>query len=340
MTKKEISKKDENEIKKEIVKEIKDKVLNDLNKDIKSSIIDTTKKYREELKEEIANDINEEITTMMRQEEKRMLRSKNFSLLKKNIVILVLFTLLLYFGYCLYDVKYFNFMKSECEINGTCVSKEENQIEEPEKKEEVVKDKVWYKENYGYLLDEIKLNLSADNVNAYYLYSSDYKLSDIKPSYLLNMAYKKLDSKMIKVNSVNVTIDGEDLRNAFQELFGSLTYYKESSFSYNCLNFIYNKEKDRYVAESNKCSNKSTKHILEEIDDMYEEGEVLYIMTTATIYNEDESSFYTFDRLFEPTITDVTDSDLVKNSSKLNKYQYQFKKSDEIYYLDSIVKLK
>ena len=63
-------------------------------------------------------------------------------------------------------------------------------------------------------------------------------------------------------------------------------------------------------------------------------------MTTATIYNEDESSFYTFDRLFEPTITDVTDSDLVKNSSKLNKYQYQFKKSDEIYYLDSIVKLK
>ena len=53
---------------------------------------------------------------------------KGFSIFKRDVVIFVLFAIVVYFGYCLYDVKYFDFMKSECEKNGTCVISGEYEI--------------------------------------------------------------------------------------------------------------------------------------------------------------------------------------------------------------------
>jgi len=334
------TKKENQEIKKDVVKEIKEKVLQDLNKEIQSTIKESTLKFKEDVKEEIGIDIQNEVTNMMKQEEKRLLRGKGFSIFKRDVVILVLFGLLCYFGYCLYDVKYFDFMKSECERNGTCyVENGSGDGNGENKPQEIVKDKDWYIENYGYLLEEVQLHLPADQVSAYYLYSNDYKLSEIKSSYLLNMAYKELDAKQIKTNSQTITIEGSDLKNAFERLFGSTTYYKTGAFTYNCLNFTYNQEKDRYTAENIKCiKNKNT--ILEEIDNMYEEGDVLYIQTTATLYNESEGSYYTFDNLFDAVVVDVTRDDVSKNSKKLNKYQYQFKKANDTYYFDGITKLK
>lgn len=338
MAKKDTTKKEENEIKKDVVKEIKEKVLNDLNKEIKNTIIDNTTKYKEDLKEEISNDIQIEIANIMKKEEKRILRGKSFAIIKRDILALILLAISLYFGYCLYDAKYFDFMKSTCEKEGTCLVNESNN-EEADEEEEIVKDTAWYIKNYSYLLEDIKVNLNADSVSAYYLYSKDYKVSEIKSSYLLNMAYSQLNTKLIKTNTQTITVNASDLRDAFENLFGSLTYYKDGSFTYNCLNFTYSQEKDRYTAENNKCTNSKNK-ILEEIDEMYEEGDVLYMLTTAAIYNSEEKSFYTFDSLYDPIVTDVTQDDLNKNAKKLNKYQYQFKKVDGIYYLDSIIKLK
>ena len=334
------TKKENQEIKKDVVKELKEKVLNELNKEIQSTIKTSTLKFKEDVKEEINIEIQNEVSNMMQQEEKRILRGKNFSIFKRDILVLIFLGIALYFGYCLYDVKYFDFMKSECEKNGTCYTQDgEYEGGNENKPQEIVKDKDWYVENYGYLLDEVHLSLNADNVSAYYLYSNDYKLNEIKTAYLLNMAYNKLDTKQIKTNSQTVTIEESDLKNAFESLFGATTYYKASSFTYNCLNFTYNSEKERYTAENNKCS-KTKNTILEEIDNMYEEGEVLYIQTTATIYNENEKSFYTFDNLFDAIVVDVTENDISKNSRKLNKYQYQFKKANDTYYFDGITKLK
>lgn len=339
MAKKEVTKSEENNIKKDVVKEIKEKVLSDLNKEIKTTIVDNTKKYKEELREEITEVINNEVLNSIQKEEKRILKGKSFSIFKRDIVIILLFGICLYFGYCLYDAKYFNFMKSECEKNGTCYSAEVPTEEGENKEPEIVKDKDWYINNYGYLLDNTQLNLRGDTINAYYLYSNDHQLNEIKPSYLLTMAYKQLSSKSIKKNSVSITVEGEDLRKAFEGLFGNLNNYKESTFTYDCLTFTYNKEKDRYVAENNKCS-KSNKQILEVIDNIYEEGDILYIVTIATIFNEEEQSFYSFDNLFEPAVSNVSSDDISRNARKLNKYQYQFSKVDNNYYFDSITKLK
>lgn len=341
MSKNEISKKEEENIKNELIHEIKESALNELEKEIKTTILDSTKQYKEDLKIEIIDDVNNEILNHIQKEEKRILKSKKTAIFKRDVIIFILIAIIMYFGYCLFDARYFNFMKSECERAGNCYVNENNSNnnETTEEKEEIVKDKEWYIKNYGDLLDKVKLSLNADNVSAYYLYSTDRKVSDIKSSALLNLAYQQLSSKNIKTNSVSITVEGNDLRNAFEKLFGSLTYYKASSFSYNCLNFKYNQDKDRYTADNNKCSSANNK-ILEEIDDMYEEGDVLYIITNATIYNSSEKSFYTFDNLYEPEVTDVTEVDLANNARFLNRYQYQFKKIEDTYYLDSIIKLK
>lgn len=333
-----MAKKETNELKKEILSEVKEKVLAELDKEIKSSIVNNVEKYKEEIKDEISSEINNEVMNAVKREEKRLLRSKNFSMLKKNIIILILFAIVCYFGYCLYDAKYFDFMKSDCEKNNTCVTSVGENTDSTET-EEVVKDKNWYIENYGYLLKDANVSLSADQASSYYLYSNDHKLSEIKTSYLLNMAYKKIPEKSIKTNTLNITINAEDLKSAYQELFGTLDGYKDTTFTYNCLTFVYNKEKSKYVAENNKCSS-SNKAILEAITDMYEEDNKLYILTSATIYDKTESSFYSFDNLFDPILSNVTDADLETNAKKLNKYQYIYKKVDNNYYLDSITKLK
>jgi hypothetical protein len=336
MAKKDISKKEETEIKKDIVKELKDKVMADLNKEIKSSIIDNTNKYKEELKSEITDTINTEVNYVLKREEKRIGRSKNFTIFKRDVLILLLLGVVGYFGYCLYDVKYFDFMKSDCEINGTC---ESTVTATEEVGEEVVKDTDWYIKNYGYLLDNVNTNLNADQVSAYYLYSADHKVNEIKSSYLLNLAYKQVPEKNIKTNTVNVTVSASDLKAAYQELFGTLDSYKDTNFTYDCLNFVYNKDKDKYVAENTECTT-SNKQILESITEMYEEDNKMYIITSATIYDKNESSFYTFDNLYDPVLSNVTNKNFEENLKKLNKYQYIFKKADEVYYLDSITKLK
>ena len=326
-----MSKKDENKLKEEILNEVKQKVTNEVNKEIKKSIIDNVQEYKEELKNEINNEIANEVMNVVKREEKRILRSKNFTLFKKNIVILILLAIICYFGYCLYDVKYFAFMKNDCEQVNSYV---DNNTE----KEEVIKDKDWYVKNYGYLLDDIRVNLNTELVSSYYLYSKNFNVDEIKTSYLLNMAYKKLDSKDIKTNSKNVTVKSSALKSAYQELFGNEDNFENKNFTYECLNFIYNEDKDNYVADNNKCS-ESNKEILEVITDIYENNNQLYIETIATIYDKREGSYYTFDDLYEPVVTDVTEKN-IETTDNLNKYQYIFKMIEDNYYLDSIVKLK
>ncbi len=333
--------KNDNEVKNSVIKEVKERILNDLNREIKLAIVNNTSKFKEELHDEISNDIQNEVANIMQHEEKRIVQNRNFSVFKRDIAIVILVIICFYFGYCLFDARYFNFMKSECEKNGTCNVVETTTSSDTDSTSENTeeKDNEWYIENYGYLLDDVKVNLNADAVNAYYLYSGDYNISEIKSAYLLNMAYSKLDKKSIKTNTQTITVESEDLKKAFESLFGSSNYYKATNFTYNCLNFTYNSEKERFTATNTKCTT-SNKQILESIDNIFLEGDVLYLTTYATIYDSSEATYYTFDDLFNPVANNVTDSDLTSQAKRLNRYQYQFKKVDGKYYLDSITKLK
>lgn len=128
-----------------------------------------------------------------------------------------------YAGHLLYSLGY-RIEGTEL-VNTSSTQGEEAQDPEP------VKDDAWYLANYSYLLDQVKTNLNADSVSAYYLYSNDHDLKDIKPEYLLNMAYHQVEqdraanaegSKDQVANDSTknhlVTVEANTLKTKFAEL--------------------------------------------------------------------------------------------------------------------------
>lgn len=296
----------------------------------------------ENCKLEIASSVQESIHKELAGSAKyirKLERRRRVGFFVRDIVILILAGLLGFAIYCLYDAQYFDFMKPDCARDNTCPPASEpveNVVEAPE----IVKDKAWYVANYGKLLESVQLNLNADKVSAYYLYSGDYRVSEIQPNYLLGMAYNNLNATTTYDSTEGVVIPAADIQVAFQNLFGTTDYFVKQDFVNGCVEFKYDKVGDNFVTPEVQCVDNANRRIIEEVEEVYEEGNVLYFLTTAAIYDKAEQAFYTFDSLFKPAVSNVSDDDLMKHQASLNHYQYRFKKSDGKYYFSDIAKLK
>lgn len=308
-----------------------------------------TAEFQEEIREQIENckfelvaavqdSVHTEISDVARKQVRKVERRRRWGYIIRDILILLLAAVIGYMGYRLYDVKYFDFMKSECERNNTCVESQDSS--ESTNPPEIIKDTAWYRDNYGYLFNNLQVGLSADKVEAYYLYSGDYKANEIQPTYLLGMAYNHLSSSTSYDSAEGIVIPAADLRQAYVSLVGNADNFTKRNFTYHCANFQYHKDADTFTASSVLCADNANRTILEEIDEIYEEGNVLYFLTTATIFDRSEQSFYSFDNLFKPVASNVTEDSLAKHASLLNHYQYQFNKVDNKYYFSGITKLK
>lgn len=307
---------------------------------------DSAKKNREEFQAEIRDQIenckfeiigalqehiHDELEHFQKQTRK-IERRRRAGVITRDIIILVLAVIIGFLSYWLYDAKYFDFMKSDCERNNNCdVATTQT---DPE-----VKSAEWYKQNYGYLFDSLQTKLDADKVSAYYLYTDDHKASEMQTEYLLGMAYNRLNSNITYDSNDGIIVPANDLRQAYIDLIGNADNFKKTNFTYHCADFEYRKDSDDFTAKSLLCADTADRQIVEEIDEIYEEGNVLYFLTTATIYDRTNNSFYSFDNLFKPVVKNVTEDDLAEHKSLLNQYQYQFKKSNGKYYFSGIVKL-
>ncbi len=306
--------------------------------DFQESVREQIENCKFEIVSALQDSVHNELKVVTEKQVRKIERRRKCGVIVRDIIILILAAIVGYFGYCLYDAKYFDFMKSECERAGNC---QVSSVQDAQQKEpELIKDTAWYQQNFGYLYDSLKINLNADKVNAYYLYSDDYKVSEIQPSYLLAMAYNRLNSNITYDSDKGIMIPADDLRNSFVNLFGSAEYFAKKNFTYDCADFTYDKDSDSFITPSVQCNSSSNRQIVEEIDEIFEEGNALYFLTTATIYDKVESSFYSFDNLFKPVAKNVTREDFGKNKGLLNKYQYKFKKVDNKYYFSDVVKLK
>lgn len=264
---------------------------------------------------------------------RRLERRRRSGVIVRDIIILILAAMVGFLAYCLYDAEYFEFLKPKCKQENNCevtVQQKDPEVKSPE----------WYKQNYSYLFESLQTKLDADKVNAYYMYTDDRKVSEVQPEYLLAMAYNRLNSSTTYDSNEGIVVPANDLRQAYIDLVGNTNGFVKTSFDYHCANFQYRKESDDFMAKSLLCADTSDRKILEEIDEIYEEGNALYILTTATIYDKTNSSFYNFDNLFKPAVKNVGEDDFAKNKSSLNQYQYQFKKTDNKYYFSGVIKLK
>ena len=326
------------QISKEIIESVK-KELNISKKKLKDEIINEIRfeantVVKDDIKEQLIVDINNEIKDNIRKEQKAIIRSKNLKIFKKNIFILFLLGVIVYFGYCLWDARYFWFMKSK---NVESVVKKVTEKEEKEEKEEIVKDKSWYITNYGYLLDNMKLDLSYDNPNVYYLYSGKFDRTNIKDTIKLNLVYKFVDNK--NETDYDYTIKEDDMKNAYIKLFGSLDNYNPTSFTVGCMQFYYNNVENIYTAYKFNCDSTNSLQIKEEIKDMYEDNDKIIIETVMGVYDQNNHYLFNFSNLYSSVAIDFDESKSVLDyEDKLNTYKYIFNKNNDSYYFDSIEK--
>lgn len=312
--------------------EIKKKLTDDV---FLESVREQVENCKEELQSALRKSLREEFKIIVERQVAKANRRRRWNNFFHDIVIILLVAVAVYFGYCLYDVRYFDFMQPNCEQNTSC---SDNKTDDDMQTAGPVKDATWYIANYSYLFNNLQTNLSADNIMAYYLYSDDYKVNEIKPEYLLAMAYNQvmLDSS---ISNFVVTITDAEMQRAFRETFGTLAYYERTNFRYGCLDFSFSKTENAFVAESVTCSTNQRRTIVENIEHIYEEGEVIYILTNAGIYDSSEQTLYSFDDLFQPIASNMQSNDLTTYTTGMNRYQYQFKKSGDSYYFSSITKL-
>ena len=327
------------DITKEIINDVK-KELEGVKKDLKDDIIkeirfEANTTIKDDIKAQLINDVNNEIKDNLRREQKNIIRSKNFKLFRKNIFILLLIAIIVYFGYCLWDVRYFNFMKDKNSTNTKQVIKNEDK----EEVIEVVKDKDWYITNYGYLLDNMKLDLSYDNPNIYYLYTGNYDSSTIKDTIKLNLAYKFVENK--NETDYNYTIKEDDMKSAFIKVFGNIDNYNPTSFTVGCMQFYYNNNDKLYMAYKFSCDSTSTLHIKEEIKDMYEQNDKIIIETVMGVYDEANKYLFNYSNLYASVAIDFDDTKSVLDyEENLNTYKYTFNKNNDNYHFESIERTK
>lgn len=309
-----------------------------IDEQLVESVREQVTNVAEEIKATLAESIRAEYRTLVARELQRANRRRRWNNFFHDVVIAFFAIAAIYFGYCLYDAHYFDFMKTECEKNGTCSVSEKQEEKEKQESAGPVKDATWYVANYSYLYQNLQTKLDADNVAAYYLYTDDRKVTEIKPEYLLAMAYNQVQPSL-DLSAAEIRISSDVMAKAFEETFGDAVKMEKVGFKQGCLKFSFNKDEESFVATNQACDINKNREIIEKIEKIYEEGEVIYIITDAGVYDKEEQSFYRLDDLFQPAVKSVQRDDFDKHKAVLNRYQYQFKKKNDNYYFSGIVKL-
>lgn len=279
---------------------------------------------KKKIEDEITKDLREEVSTMIEIEskktlekmEKKILKMKNSSIRKRNLIILILLLACLFEGYIIFTNKYV--IKIEDVIIKT-EKKEEIKKDDKLDTNKVIKDDKWYMEKYSYLLDNIKLG------DIQSLYKKDIKVVSLDSNVKLDMAYSNLN---VDKTSDIIKFDEEKLENKYKELFND--EFVATNFDSNGINFIYSSKANEY-----KAINIDTTEIekIENINKIYEENDRIIIETTVGFINDgklvDSNNNIIEDDFEEEKITEYN----------LESYKYSFIKENDKYYFYKLEKI-
>lgn len=318
---------DKEKIEKQIIKDIKTELKPELKNELKPEL-------KEEVMEDLLLVIDRETKNKLDKVEHKINHHKNMSILRKTIIIIILLLLVIFETKLLYDHNLIPYIQNN-NIEKTPEDNTTIEVYNNDTSNTILKDKEWYLDNYSYLLDNVKTNLTDDN--KYYLYEGNYKELTIKNSVRLNMAYQVLEESNIQTENNVITISNENLKEAYKKVFGSIANYKESNFSNDCIQFFYDSINDNYMAINTICEESNTE-FKEYIDNIYEEDNNIIIETIIGVYNKDNNT------LLKINGTEVSDSfneefSIEDYKELLDKYKYTFKNIDGEYYFNSIEKV-
>lgn len=321
-----------NETKKKEIKEPKEK-----NIDIKSIEIELNNYLEDrkvDIEKELTNKIDEQIelkvTKRMKEEEKKLSRGKTGKIIRRDIIIILLLGVIGYFGYCLYDVDYFNIRTKV--VDKTSDNKKDDEIKNNDKEEDnnepivdTKPDSSYYIKNYGYLLD----NLLINDEEIYNLFTKTITRETIPNELVLKIAYKNINKVLITNNNDMITFHKDSLLESAKKIFGEDINIKNEMFTFNNIKFMY--YNDTYIG-------------------LKEESSSINLINKIINANE-ENNELTFEFIIAKTsenkLLDIEDNiieeeydnkDITEYKDKLSTYIVVFEKSVDNYIFKNITK--
>lgn len=318
--------------KKEITKEEKvvesidtQKILNKLEKELKEK----TEEFTIEIKNKIDEQIEFSVNKRMKEEEKKITRGKTGKIIRRDIAIILLLGVIGYFGYCLYDIDYFN-IRTKVVVENKGIN-EENKNEEKENStpikepEKEIYDSEYYIEKYGYLVDNLNVNDSA----IYTLYSTNMTKETIPNELKLKIAYKNLEDVSKQIDSTNnmITLNPNDLLVSIQNVFGENATLNNEMFTYNNTRFMY--YNNVYIGFQEE--NKEIGFLYKIIDAKEEENKLVFEIIIAKKENNNLLNSNN-----EIILENYNNEDIELYKEQLTNYKITYEKDNENYIFSSI----
>ena len=297
-------------------------------KKIMKNLTDELDNKKRELLDDIYNKIDDQIeirvNKKMKEEEKRILRSKSLKLFRKNILIILLIIIVLYLSYCLYEMDFHN-IKTIIENKGvsTVVDTEK---EEKDKQEEKY-DSSYYIEKYSYLVDRLQINDSS----IFDFYKKSYTVNNLTNEIKLKIAYLNLSDNSKNIKNDTIEFSFSDLEESSQELFGNNVSIQKEIFTYNqvrmlnyndiYLGFIEEGKNNNFVYEIYNAYEDENNLIFEIVIGKVEDNKIINVMTNKTVI-------------------DSNSSNLISKKGELSKHKLIFNKEGDKYYFNSVEYIK
>lgn len=315
-------------------KEVKEKEKTIDIKSIEIELNNYLEDRKEDITNEIATKIDEQIelkvTKRLKEEEKKMNRGKTAKIIWRDIIIVILLAVIGYFGYCLYDVDYFNIRTKVEDIPKDKEPKSDNNNEpkepnnNPEPVEDNKPDSDYYIKNYSNLID----NLLINDESVFELFNKSTNKNNISNDLILKIAYKNLDKLYITSENNMITFHEDSLLESAKKIFGDNINLKNTMFSYNNTKFMYYNETYLGLKESDV-----TVDLLYKITDAKEENNTLTFSIIAAKLNTENSLL---DKDNNIILESYNNEDLLEYKDKLNEYKILFEKQNDNYIFNSI----
>lgn len=229
--------------KKEDITKDKDvkKILNEIDNQINNKKEEMLKEFNEKMDEQIEIAVQKKVEQI----EKKIVKTKNGKIFRRDIFIIILFVVALYLAYCLYEIGYFN--KNLENNNNNSIS--QNDTINADVKEEILPAS-YYIEKYSYLVDNVQIP------NFIQIFQNGITKDTITNNLKLQIAYKNLDETDKEDNGTVISIASEKILTSYQNICGDDETIDFTNFEYENLKFLY--FNDTFIAGKENADNTLT----------------------------------------------------------------------------------
>lgn len=295
---------------------VKDEIVEIVAQDVRNTFDEETK---EEIKKEISDELVIDIKEEINKEQRKLTRRKSFKIFRLEVYILLLIAIVGFLVYKLYINGGLEFLNKYKIVPNNEVTTTTTAV--------VNKDFNYYLNNYGYLVDTLKIT----NIE---LLKGNYNLDNVDVTDKLAMAYLSVSDENIIKEGIIYTLTEENLTNAYKSIFGTLDTYKANNFSVNGMSYAYQESTKSYIAVvTGNVSNGNT--LVYDISQITEVGGNLVFTTTVGLV-KDNKLYNIFD-LVNP-VEDYTEIGIKNSLDKYSKVEFTFKNIEGKYYISNISK--